>query len=456
MRTARRVVAIALVAGAALLVPGDASADDGTLLAIHERGGRLETWTALEGSGRAGRCGVLVEQTASPRRWALSLVCRDGDEPTVRPLEEIAASRAPALGADHDTGGRPLLLLGLPGGRIVARRVDIDSGSLGPPSVLLDEPSLGRAELADRTDVDGDGTDDLVVATPDGLAVWRRHATGFSRLGAVTLPRRAALSVLGPQAIVRGPAYDRRADAAPRVRWMRPEPRPGSRLAVRRVSLAAGAAIATCEAWIRTDEAVFVGPMRVVAGPDGPLLFGLTLPTGRVSVLGKWSILLAPLVCDRTARGIAPLATGRTPIPIWSSTRFAARADFDGDGTVDLGIQGVSGRRRPQAELLLYDGAALRRGTLPQPTTFSVAMKRAPRGPWLNWEADLDDDGLPELVYTPRQGAVAVIPSRRAEGGAFPLERKSGAERALPEGALLTAPPAALRLRNGGDIVLLR
>ena len=441
---------------ALVVLASPAAAQAPLRIEVFDRPGELAGVEPLPAVAGAGRCAVLVERTAVERRWQLSLLCHDARRgPSLRLLGEVTSSRAPGLGAGIARGRLPQVLLGLPDGRIVAHTVEVDEGRLGPPILLLDDASIGRARPEDRPDLDRDGTADLLLAVPRGMAAWCHTGERFSPLSQLPLPRRASFASLGPELRVSRSGYLRTDDTASRVRWFRPERRRAGRLSVRRVSFADPEAPSTCEAWIRTVEPLNAGAFRVLDGERGPLLIVLTLPAERVSILGEWSLLLAPLRCDRTGRGVEPLATSGTPIPVWSHAYFGRLRDHDGDGVADLVLHGVSGRLRPRVELLLYDGAALRRGELPRPRGVSFSMKRGDIGPWEIWDVDLDDDGRVDLLFTPRQGVLAWIRGAEGRGRAFPLASRPAAEVPFPERLSGARSLRPLRLEGGPDLALI-
>ena len=446
--------AVLLAALGLATVPGSAAQGLDMRLRLVERSGPVLAIRPLVGTGGADRCAVLLEETRAPRRFALSLLCLGPAGPNLRPLEEVAASRAPSLGAGTDRAGRPVLLLGLPNGRVVARGLSLATARLAEPVAVLDDPALGRVGLDDRPDLDGDGTDDLVIATPQGLAALRRQDGRFVASGMKPLPRVAMFGRRGPTLHILGPKYDATAASRPRERWLRPITRPGSRIAATRVTFANEGEATSCKAWIRTVEPMRVAGYRVLQGAGGPLLFAVALPAQRVSVLGEWSLLLAPLECDPTARGAEVLGTARTPYAVWTRVSLGPRRDFSGDGIEDVVVYGTSGRLRPHAELLLFDGAELRAGRLPRPVGWTSSARRSgPLG--VLYEIDLDDDGRLDLLFGVRGDAVAVVRGAPASAKGFPLEGRRAIELPLPDGIVADGALLPVRLSGGRQMALL-
>ncbi len=363
---------------------------------------------------------------------ALLAVCRapsPADAPEVRPLVAGLAG-AGALAADALGDGRVRVLVGVTGG--------VRTFLLGPPGeppvearALLDG-KLDPSSLADRPDLDGDGTRDLLQTTWDGLAAWRWAGDGFEALAAAALPRRAAAA--GGNVTVWSPSVIAGEEAAS-PRWTHPASWTGDRLRVERIAIGAQGAGPACSAWIAPGSRVQAVAAAVTRG-DRPRLVALVEPTERIALLGERRLLVAPLVCRASGRGEPPTMLLDTPLANYFAGATLLVRDETGDGVDDLVAIGISGRLKPDLEALVWAGDAAG-GFARQPLRWSRKSETM-SGSW-SFAWDVDGDGRMDLVRREEQ-RVWVARGVAPERGRMPLERTPSFTAALPGEYVVSGP----------------
>ena len=355
---------------------------------------------------------------------ALVAVCRggaSGDPPELRPLAAGLVG-ARALAADRLGDGRVRVLVGVAGG---VRAFLL--GTPGEPPVEargLSDARLDPASLADRPDLDGDGTRDLLQTTWEGLAAWRWAGDGFGPLASAALPRRAAAA--GGTVTVWSPGVIA-GDEAPRPRWTWPANWTGERLRVERVELGPQGAGAACSAWIAPGSRVQAAAAAVTGG-GRPVLVALVEPAERIALLGERRLLVAPLACRASGRGEPPAMLLETPLANYFAGATLLVRDATGDGIDDVVAIGISGRLKPDLEVLAWTGNA-GGGLARRPQRWSHRAESM-SGSW-SFDWDVDGDGRKDLVRREEQ-AVWVARGVVPEAGRVPLERTPSFAAALP------------------------
>ncbi|HKQ61974.1 MAG TPA: hypothetical protein VJS92_11840 [Candidatus Polarisedimenticolaceae bacterium] len=155
---------------------------------------------------------------------------------------------------------------------------------------------------------------------------------------------------------------------------------------------AAEARVAECWARLPAPETVLESKVFLLDGE--PTLLVTTKPADRLSLFGEKRLRLFPLRRDRSRRGIAPRLALETRINLWQQT-VPRLLDVDGDGRSDLVLgywKGLSGDHVVlDAYLQQADG-----GFRTAPLSTSREVKQAEREV-LGYGDDLDGDGRGDL-----------------------------------------------------------
>ena len=380
---------------------------------------------APSGSAWEGCAFVLEGPNERMAERSLAAVCRGvtaGSAPELRPLVSGLVG-ARALAADPLGGGRVRLLVGVVGGV----RTFLFGAPGDPPveAAPMSDARLDPASLADRPDLDGDGTRDLLQATWEGLAAWRWTGDGFAPLASAALPRRAAaaggeVSVWSPFVIAE--------DEAPIPRWTRPAGWTGERLRVERIDLGPQGAGPACSAWIAPGSRVQIAAAAILRG-ERPRLVALVEPAERIALLGERRLLVAPLTCRASGRGEPPSLLLDTPLANYFANATLLVRDATGDGLQDVVAVGISGRLKPDLEVLVWPGE-VGGGLARRPLRWS--RKAESMGGTWSFAEDVDGDGLPDLVRREEQ-TLWVARGLRPGPGRVPLETTPSFIGSLPK-----------------------
>lgn len=316
-----------------------------------------------------------------------------------------------------------------PGRLLVGRPGGIDEFVAGPDGLSavarLEDDRLEPFRLADRPDLDGDGTPDLLQAAYTGLLAWRRTATGFAPLAAARLApvvRSGAEQVTVSGSDVLVPVPD-----APE-RWSFPDGLPGHRLRLFRVPLGPQGAGTPCAAWIDAGTALRPLAAAVLSG-TAPRLVALAAPADKLSFFGNATLVVAPLACDETARGTAPLQAFKTGVDAMIGwTRLDVR-DATGDGLPDALLSGHQGLTSPDLHVALHEGTA--GGRFAERARECSVRKVTPLG--ARWDEDVDGDGWFDLVAFEESGAI-LLRGTAPKAGSVPLACDAPVRVTLPEG----------------------
>jgi hypothetical protein len=443
-----------LAAAAALLAVGPAFAARAAAPAaapiVLERPHPVQALVTLPSETEWEGCVLLLEgPEGRTAERTLAALCRTADgAPEIRPLVAGLAG-ARTLAADRLGDGRVRVLVGVPGGvRVVLL------GSPAEPAETarsLDDARLDPTTLADRPDVDGDGTRDLLQATWEGLAAWRWAGDGFEPLAAVPLPRRATAA--GGEVTVWGPTVMGGGEAA-LPRWSWPATWTGERLRIERIELGPRGAGPACSAWVAPGSRVQTAA-AVVFGGDRPRLAALVEPADRIALLGERKLLVTPLVCRDSGRGEPPAQTLDTPLANYFAGATLQARDATGDGIEDLVAVGISGRLNPDLEVLVWPGEP-GGGVARLPRRWS--RKADSMGGGWTYEWDGDGDGLLDLVRRDER-QVWVARGAAPAPGQVPLEKSPSFTATLPDGyaagaAWWHAPPRREVAGDPGWILL--
>jgi hypothetical protein len=421
--------------------------------------------------------GYALPRIEEGRRSVVILVAAPGHGPG-RPAPEFPPGLpppGPPEAAEEPSGapGTPLPPCPPPGAPIPAPTLyRLEDGALVRVPVALPPEATG----VDAVDLDGDGLDEVLVATPGSLLrrtpeglepavsgpdIGRGHLHPRSvrqpaAAGAplLALPGMGSLRVYGP---ADGLPWSLRSVADLPVRGRvgpdeilvsAPEPEVIGRDAAGSLLLAtspeavgdrrlrsvlievtpAGQAVRT-ECWMRLpgpeevlDHAFFLAGGR-------PLLFTATRPTDRLRLFGEKHLRLYRLLPDRSRLGHDPVEAMESRMNLWQEAAPVLR-DVDGDARADLVLVYWKGLMDDRIVLDVYrgeeDGGFARK---PGSTAFDVV--NADRSV-SSYGPDINGDGLPDLVLR-ADGYLRVYPGRPAPRGRrlvgadeIPLSRLNG------------------------------
>ncbi len=321
----------------------------------------------------------------------VSTLCRNDGKPTVTVLASVHP-RSSTLSVEAGPEGGLRVLVGRPGGIDEIRR---DTSAAPARTVaLVEDESLDPRWLGDRPDLDGDGRIDLVQATYDGIALFRREEDGrMTRTPGAALPPTAEFG--GEWVTVRGEFIVAPVPPAP-LRWTWPETIAGRRLRTHRVSLPPAAGN-VCAAWIDTDTQVYVSRAVFLSG-ESPRLVALVEPADKFAFFGNFELLVAPLACDETARGRRPTQQTQTDFDSNFGWTQLDVKDVTGDGRADIVIVGRQGLFHASFQIAVHPG-------LPDGgfSAKPAAGARSDLDPLASdSENDVDGDGRPDLVVLDR------------------------------------------------------
>lgn len=129
---------------------------------------------------------------------------------------------------------------------------------------------------------------------------------------------------------------------------------------------------------------------------DGrPVLIATTTRADKMSLLGEKKIRVFPMEPDRTRRGARPIAAFESNLNLWQVTDPFFR-DVDGDGASDLVLPHWKGLQNDIAAVSVHPGRP--DGTIsPKASTQSFEVDKGDRA-FIEYGADFDADGNPELL----------------------------------------------------------
>jgi hypothetical protein len=159
-----------------------------------------------------------------------------------------------------------------------------------------------------------------------------------------------------------------------------------------------------------------------------PVLVVTTTSADKLSLLGEKGLRIYPLGGDRTRAGDNPMFAAETGINLWQEARPAI-VDLDGDGRDDLVLAYWKGLKNAIAALEIY------RGTVPsgfgKSRSISFEVEGGKKG-FLEFGADVDGDGRPDLILLAGTDLLVYPGTRTDQAGDRPVESRPSRRVALP------------------------
>lgn len=298
---------------------------------------------------------------------------------------------------DLDGDGSDELVLYRSGGAEALARGP-DGRFAGPPRPLFADPSLefrGRARLFDSALLDGEVR--LRHAVEGTLRTYGPGASGaeWGERSSVPIPtesraRGEALVVETPEVVPVGRIADGTVVFA-----TAPEEVGTERIRFWRLTPEAAEDSRAVECWCALP-----GPERMIDWAydilgGRPVLIVTTTRGDKMSLLGEKKLRVFPMEPDRTRRGVAPIAAFPSELNLWQMTEPSVR-DVDGDGTPDLVLPYWKGLKNDIAAVTVHPGRS-DAGIAAKGVTQSFDIEKGDRA-FIRYGPDLDADGNPELL----------------------------------------------------------
>lgn len=343
-----------------------------------------------------------------------------------------------------------------------------------PPVRTLRDGLDGSTARVGAFDLDGDGTDEILLGRRGGLDAWTpptearpivsisgawfrsehgapsgpvvpsrlhvfeagrvtsfgpRQGEGFAALGSMSLPvvvragsRSAWIHTRPYVAVGRSAsggdllAADPEAVGDERLRVWLAEPE------------ASGAEAVECWARLPAAERTIDSDFVVLDGE--PALVVATMRADKMEFFGEKRLRVFRIEPDRTRTGVAPFLSAATGANLWQPIQARA-TDADGDGRDDLVLVYWKGLKDEKVEFEIWSRDA--EGRWPsKPDAGTLDVPEGDRS-FLDYGSDLDGDGRPDLLVSGK-GSLrihrGVAPARRG----LPVESEPTAILALPEG----------------------
>jgi hypothetical protein len=324
-------------------------------------------------------------------------------------LREVPAGALDVDSADVDGDGTDEIVVTSPGRMSVLaedgtlttlfEHAGLYAGSVHP--VAVDAPSLARVP---RFVVNGWGSIDLVGRRADGT--WGVLASAEVPLRGTVSPRTVSASNAVPRHV--GTAED-----GTTILATRPEQIDPVRLHTRLVRLHPGGGSSSEDSWARLPEPERLTSWAHLLLDDRPVLVAITIPADKLSLFGDTRLRLFPLEPDRSRLGRKALLATSTAATLMQDPK-PWLLDADGDGDRDLVVayhKGLIGSEIALEVFLRGDGTTF--DERPRTTAFDVPD--ADRS-FLDLGHDLDRDGTFDLVLRAESGFL-VFPGRQSDMG---------------------------------------
>lgn len=370
-----------------------------------------------------GACGVREpgEEPADVRGREL-VEFAPGAEPLLRSLLDDLPSSTSRVGAfDLDGDGSDEILLGRRG------TLEAWDRSAGSRAIVSIPGGWFRSDH---------GTHGGPV-TPSRLHVFEagavtsfgpREGEGFAALGSMPLPVLVRAGSRSAWVHTRPYVAVGRAASGGDLLAADPEPVGKERL---RIWLAEPEAARTeaVECWARLP-----GPERPIDSDfivlDGkPALVVTTIRADKMQFFGEKRLRVFRLEPDRTRTGAEPFLSGETGANLWQAVQ-ARVADADGDGRDDLVLAYWKGLKDEKVEFEIWSRDA--EGRWPtRPVSGTLDVPEGDRS-FLSYGSDLDGDGRPDLLVSGKGSLRIHLGVARARRG-LPVEPEPAAVLALPE-----------------------
>lgn len=343
-----------------------------------------------------------------------------------------------------------------------------------PVRTLRDDLVLSTSRVG-AFDLDGDGTDEILLGRRGGLDAWtpqteareivaipgarfpgdhgapsgpvapsrlhvfeagrvtsigpREGAEGFAPRGSMSLPVLVRAGSRSAWIYTRPFVAVGRSASGGDLLAADPEPVGDERLRVWLAEPEASGAEAV-ECWARLPGAERTIDSDFVVIDERPALVVTTMRADKMEFFGEKRLRVFRIEPDRTRTGVAPFLAAATGANLWQSIE-ARVTDADGDGRDDLVLAYWKGLKDEKVEFEIWSRDAAGRWPS-KPVSGTLDVPEGDRS-FLAYGSDLDGDGLPDLLVSGKGSLRIHRGVARARRG-LPVESEPTAVLALPEG----------------------
>ena len=329
--------------------------------------------------------------------------------------------------ADLDGDGEDELLVASEG-RIDLVTVSADGSAAS--HTLVEDATLGMSCCGSCVTWDGSSVQDsaLRVALVGAFRTYRRGPEGGVAISSeLATPKRATGG--SERVVVRSPAVRPigRTSAGRMVFATEPESLGRRRLRTLLLDPDGPATTRGVESWALFPESERMVESAFAMLQGSPVLIVTTTSAEKLSLLGEKALRVYPLGGDRTRAGDTPIYGAMTGINLWQPAHPVI-VDLDRDGRDDLVLAYWKGLKNSIAALEVHRGAA---SSFAKPRSMSFDVESGDRG-FLDFGADADGDGRPDLILLANNDLL-VFPGTAAERAAEkPVEAHPSRRIALP------------------------
>ena len=278
---------------------------------------------------------------------------------------------------------------------------------------LVEDSLLGATCCGPRLAWDEAAAEDRVLRVAL-LGAFRSYGPGRDGTVAITSELETPERVSGgaEHLLVRSPAVRPigRTQAGRMVFATDPEPLGRRRLRTLLLDPDGPAEMHVVESWALFPEPENLVDSAFAMLQGAPVLIVTTTSADKLSLLGEKALRIYPLGGDRTRAGDAPLFAATTGINLWQRT-FPAVVDLDRDGRDDLVLAYWKGLKSSIAALEVYKGGPAT--GFAKPRSMSLDVEDGEKA-FLQFGPDVDGDGRPDLILFAKR-ELLVFPGSEAE-----------------------------------------